>query len=121
MWAYLGVFLIWILGWDGRGLVWDVFGSHFGPREPPGGSIFDQKLYFSTLFHCFIFNKILSSQFGAFWHIYMHIRIHMHMHLHIHMHIHTYMHMNMQIGPNMRGGDFSENEDVKKVPKLYFL
>ena len=26
------------------------------------------------------------------------------------------MDMNMQIGPNTRGVDFSENEDIKKVP-----
>ena len=31
------------------------------------------------------------------------------------------MHMKLQMGPNMRGGDFSENEDIEKVPKIYFL
>ena len=42
----------------------------------------------------------------------------------MHMHImYAYMHniMNMQKGPNMRGGNVVENEDVKKCQTAYFL
>ena len=39
----------------------------------------------------------------------------------MHMHMYAYMHTNMQKGPNMRGWDFSENVDVKKVPKMHVL
>ena len=77
-------FLIWILVWDGRGLIRDVFGSHFAPRKPPRGSILNQKTQFWNLFDVLIFTKIPSPHIWPYLHIHMHIRIHMHMHLHIH-------------------------------------
>ena len=51
------VFWIWIIVWDCRGLVRDVFGTYFGPRKPPRRFIFNQNIPFWTLFDVLISAK----------------------------------------------------------------
>ena len=82
--------MTWIIGWDGLGLVRDVFGSYFGPWKPPGGSIFSEKyIVWTFLSPSFSLNPppLVFGPFCIFICIYAYTCICIYIHVHAYMHL----------------------------------